>query len=291
MGKIKTAKRQTIWNVINIKSRGIQPPQTYIHAFECLKEQDPLIQLRGNRHMSIKSMSQASYIEKEGYSRSILVKLSAYDILDSDKFYNKRSKENVSLYLDPDIVANESEIELIFVPKIHRFAMPKSSKISLKNVLKYFQEALDKTMGANSFDVTIVKDKDVIQRIFSSYAIYSIEADLTYSNRDPSQNFQTVFDQKIREMNPTQFKMNIKGTKDQPLEAPSDGLIEAAANMSESNGYIKARIREQESGKVTTINTERYPLNMQVNNAGDDIYTATYNELINRFGNEPTEHE
>lgn len=66
MGKIKTAKRQTIWNVINIKSRGIQTPQTYIHAFECLKEQDPLIQLRGNRHMSIKSMSQASYIEKEG---------------------------------------------------------------------------------------------------------------------------------------------------------------------------------------------------------------------------------
>lgn len=92
-------------------------------------------------------------------------------------------------------------------------------------------------------------------------------------------------------MNPTQFKMNIKGTKDQPLEAPSDGLIEAAANMSESNGYIKARIREQAGGKVTTINTERYPLNMQVNNAGDDIYTATYNELINRFGNEPTEHE
>ena len=43
--------------------------------------------------------------------------------------------------------------------------------------------------------------------------------------------------------------------------------------------------------EVTTINTERYPLNMQVNNAGDDIYTATYNELINRFGNEPTEHE
>ena len=38
MGKIKTAKRQTIWNVINIKSRGIQTPQTYIHAFECLKD-------------------------------------------------------------------------------------------------------------------------------------------------------------------------------------------------------------------------------------------------------------
>lgn len=33
MSKIKTAKRQTIWNVINIKSRGIQTPQTYIHAF------------------------------------------------------------------------------------------------------------------------------------------------------------------------------------------------------------------------------------------------------------------
>ena len=46
MGKIKTAKRQTIWNVINIKSRGIQTPQTYIHAFECLKEQDPLIRIK-----------------------------------------------------------------------------------------------------------------------------------------------------------------------------------------------------------------------------------------------------
>lgn len=286
MATRKTSKKKTVWYVVNIKSRGIQTPETYVEAFEKLQKEDPLIHLRANRFLSIKSMFKSEFFESEGYVRSILVKLSAYDILDHDRFYNKRKKESVSLQLDPDIVANEIETSLIFVPRVHRFAIRTNSEISLNYVQKYFQEAFDKVMGKGSFDVTIVKDKDVVQRIISSYQIYSIKADLTFSNNDRSiSGFQKVFDHKIREMNPTRFQMNIQGTSRQPLQAVPDGLIQAAANLSESNGYINARVREYEGSRISHINTNDYPLNMSVTNAGDDLNTATYNELINRFDN------
>lgn len=286
-------RRYTNWNVINIKSRGTQTPQTYIEAFDQLKESDPLVNLRGNRYISIKSMSKTDFLENDGYVRSILVTLSAYDIIDHDRFYNTRSKENISLSLDPDIAANASEVELIFVPRVHRLAMRSSSKISLKNVHRFFLEAFNMVIGDGAFDVTIVKDKDFIERILSSSKIYSIDADITFSNRDPSSGFQSVFDQKIREMNPTKLTMNIRGTKDIPLEATPDGLIEAVANLSESNGYIKARVLEHEGGIITNINTDNYPLNMRLENTtAEDLYTSAYNELINRFdNNRPVDNE
>ena len=291
MGKKNYSKRTTKWYVINIKSRGIQKPQTYIDAFDKLKASDPLVKLRGNRYISIKSMYKAELLENDGYVRSILVTLSAYDLIDPDGFYNRRSKENVSLFLDPDIAANASEVEIIFVPRVHRLAMRTNSKISLKNVHKYFLEALDKAIGEDAFDVTIVKDRNFIEQILSSSAIYSIEAELSYSNRDPSDGFQSVFDKKIREMNPTRLSMNIRGTQDVPLEATKDGLIEAIANLSESNGYIKAKVRDGE--EVKDINTEDYPLNMRLDsNPAEDLYTSAYNELINRFdNNRPIDNE
>ena len=48
-------KKNTNWYVINIKARDIQTPQRYIDVFERLNEKDPLIQLRGSRHISVKS--------------------------------------------------------------------------------------------------------------------------------------------------------------------------------------------------------------------------------------------
>lgn len=238
-------------------------------------------------------MSKAELLESEGYTRLILVTLSAYDLIDPDGFYNRRSKENVSLFLDPDIAANASEVEVIFAPRVHRLAMRTNSKVSLKNVHKYFLEALDIVIGEGAFDVTIVKDKNFIEQILSSSAIYSIEAELSFSNRDPSDKFTAVFDGKIREMNPTKFSMNIRGTQDIPLEVTPDGLIEAVANLSESNGYIKAKVRERVGGEVIDINTEDYPLNMRLDsNPAEDLYTSAYNELINRFdNNRPIDNE
>ena len=63
-------KKNTNWYVINIKARDIQTPQRYIDVFERLNEKDPLIQLRGSRHISVKSYYKSQYLEQDNTPRT-----------------------------------------------------------------------------------------------------------------------------------------------------------------------------------------------------------------------------
>lgn len=281
------AGRRTLWYVVNIKSRGIQTPQRYIEAFEHLNELDPLILIKGNRYISIESLQKSNYLEENGrYSRALFLKLSAYDIVNPDAFYNRRSRENVSLQWDPDLTANKKDIEIIFVPSVHKLAFKKSSPISLKSVLKYFSEALTEVEGEGSFDVDVVKSHDIIQRILTSYEIFKMEADISYSNADRSGGFRRLLDDKLRGVNAQRTKISFEGSKYQPLQSGEDGMLEAVVNISENNGTVVAKIRETADSKIQIINTQKYPLNMVVNTINrEDVNTDVYNELKTRFGN------
>lgn len=281
------AGRRTLWYVVNIKSRGIQTPQRYIEAFEHLNESDPLILLKGNRYISIESLQRSNYLEENGrYSRALFLKLSAYDIINPDAFYNRRSRENVSLQWDPDLTANKKDIEIIFVPSVHKLAFKKSSPISLKSVLKYFSEALKEVEGEGSFDVDVVKSHDIIQRILTSYEIFKVKADISYSNADRSGGFRHLLDDKLRGVNAQRTKILFEGSKYQPLQSGEDGMLEAVVGISENNGSVVAKVRETVNSRVQVINTDKYPLNMEVNTINrEDVNTDVYNELKTRFGN------
>lgn len=285
--------RRTIWYVINIKSRDIQTPQRYIEAFEHLYREDPLILLKGNRHISIESLQRSSYLEENGgYPRTLFLKLSAYDIVNPDAFYNRRSRENVSLQWDPDLTANKKDVEIVFVPSVHRFAFKKSSSISLNSVLKFFSKALTQVEGEDTFDVDVVKSHDVIQKILMSHEIFRIEADISYSNADRSGGFRRLLDEKLRGVNACRTKISFEGSRHQPLQSGTDGMLEAVVGISESNGTVVAKIRETARGNVQIINTKDYPLNLEVNTTNrEDVNTDVYNELKTRFGNTEIQDE
>lgn len=279
-------KKNTNWYVINIKARDVQTPQRYIDAFERLNENDPLIQLRGSRHISVKSYYRSQYLEQDNTPRTLYLKLSAYDILNPDAFYDKKRKENVSLHWDPDIVANEKEVELIFVPRVHRAVFRVSTSISLNYIVKYFVEALQIVEGEELFDVHVVKDHDIIEKILTSYEVYKVDADISFSNADRSSGFHKLLDDKLRKAKASRTKMTFVGSKDQPLGTEEDGMIAAVVGISESNGSVIARVKETQNSKVTTIKTQDYPLKLSVSlRDREDDYTDLYNDLITKFGN------
>ena len=279
-------RRNTKWYVVNIKSRDVQTPQRYIDAFTQLNVQDPLVLLRGSRHISIKSFQRSQYLDCNGYPRALYLKLSAYDILNPDAFYNRRQRESVSLQLDPDIVANEKETEIIFVPSVHRLAFRTATPISLSYIVKYFSDGLSMVDGEGHFDVHVVKDHDVIERILMSHEIFKIDAVISYSNADPSLGFHNVLDNKLRRARASRMRMTFEGTREQPLQAEDDGMIAAIVGISESNGCVEARVRETENANISTIKTKDYPLKMDVQITDRaDGFTDAYNELVSRFGN------
>lgn len=279
-------KKKTTWYVVNIKSRVEQTPLRYVQAFEHINQEDPLILIRGNRYIGIRHFSKSNYLEEDGtYPRSLLLKLTTYDIVNPDAFYNTRSRENISMQWDPDVAINEKDVDLIFIPCVHRLVFRKNSPISLTAVLKFLRESLDRVEGEELFDVDVVKSHDMIQKILTSHEIYSINADISFSNADRSSNFIKWFDDKLRNSNVQRTMVSLRGSKEHPLVVEEDGLLEAVVKISESNGTVKAHVKQTKDSKVETIDTKHYPMVLAISaDDHEDINKYLYNELKTKYG-------
>ena len=164
--KDKIELRRTTWFVVNIKARKNQKPSHYVEAFRAIKEKDPLIEVFGKKCISIRSMIESEYVENDDMPKWIQLNITHYTIIDPTAFYNIREHKDVKMEWNTDIVANMHEAELYFIPSVHMLAVKRNSKISLNNVLKYLQGALE-DIEPEGFDVSVVLDHDLITRIIS----------------------------------------------------------------------------------------------------------------------------
>lgn len=270
--------------VVNIKSRHIQTPKRYVELFNKLKNEDPLIPLQGNKYISIKNLFSTETQEEPGVPKMIYGKLTTYDLLDPEAFYNRKKKEIVDVKLDPDIVANIKEMDFYFLPKFHRLTFSSRGKITLNQVLKFFDGGFVITEGDGEVDVNTVKSQDIIDRILKANKIYSLEASITFSNKDLSDGFYKLFDEKARETEARKIGLNFTGTKDEPLNAVGDGLVNAVVKVSQSNGVVKAAIQEVEGAKTTRINTGDYPMIIECERRETNFFAELYSKFSSIFG-------
>ena len=276
--------RQTTWHVINIKARREQNAAHYVNVFRSLQEEDPLVELSRNRCESLKSVFFSEILDNDSVSQWIKVTLLAYTMIDPEAFYNRRSREDITMEdWDSDVVANKREAELIFIPSVHVLAVKKSSDISLNNVLKYLSEALNR-IEPDGFDVSVIVERDVLDRILKAHAIMKIEATVSYSNPGNTSGFQNVFESKLKGMEADKFSMIAQGTSEHPLIDEEDGMIQAVVNLAEQNGTVKATIQETENAKLENIDSNEHPRTIVVRQIINNIYSTLYNELRTLFG-------
>lgn len=255
----RVMNRQTTWHVINIKARREQNVAHYVRAFRSLQEEDPLVELSRNRCESLKSVSFSEILDNDSAPQWIKVTLLAYTMIDPEAFYNRRSREDITMEnWDSDVVANKKEAELIFIPSVHVLAVKKSSDITLNNVLKYLSEALNR-IEPDGFDVSAIVERDILDRILTAHAIMRIEATVSYSNPGHTGGFQNVFESKLRNMGADKFSMIAQGTTDHPLVDEEDGMIQAVVNLAEQNGTLKATIQATENAKLENIDSNEHP--------------------------------
>lgn len=271
--------KKTTWFLVNIKAKRNQHTHHYVEAFKTLYKVDPMIKFPRGKHGSLKSMEISNILENDNEPKWIRMTLLSYTIVDSDAFYNKKIQENVQIdNWDNNIVANKKEADLYFIPSVHTLAFKCSSDISPKNVVLYLEKALNR-IEPESFDVNIIVERDVLNRILNAHAVYSIEAKLSYSNPGHSDEFAGAFDNKLREMEPDQFNIIAKGTKEHPLNRKNDGMLEAIVNLSERNGVIKASIRETNDSRIEKIDSSEHPKRLVLNQIIDSIASTIYNAV------------
>lgn len=280
----RIVRRQTTWHAINIKARRNQNSAHYVHAFRRLQEEDPLVELSRNRCESLKTVTYSEILDEDSVPHWIKVTLLAYTMIDPEAFYNRRSREDITMEdWDSDVVANKKEVELIFIPSVHILAVKKSSEISLNSVVKYLSEALNR-IEPDGFDVSVIVERDILDRILTAHAIMRIEASVSYSNPGHTKGFQQTFETKLRGMGANRFSVIAQGTTEHPLVDEEDGMIQAVVNLAEQNGTVKATIQATENARLENIDSNEHPRVIVVPQIINNIYSTLYNELKTIFG-------
>lgn len=279
----RVSNRQTTWHLINIKARRDQNTAHYVQAFHRLREEDPLISIPRERSESIKSMSFSELLDEENEPKWIKTILLSYTIIDPNAFYNKRNQEDVNFEnWDSDVVANKKEAELYFIPSAHILAVKRNSDITLANIVLYLSEALNR-IEPDAFDVDIIVERDILDRILTAYAVYTIEANISFSNPGHTDGFTAAFDDKLRRMDPSRMSIVVSGTKEHPLISEKDGMLEAIVNLSEQNGIIKATIQSTSGSKNEKIDTSKHPRILVIPRIINDVCSTIYNEIRSLF--------
>lgn len=227
-------------------------------------------------------MIESEYVENDDMPKWIQLNITHYTIIDPTAFYNIREHKDVKMEWNTDIVANMHEAELYFIPSVHMLAVKRNSKISLNNVLKYLQGALE-DIEPEGFDVSVVLDHDLITRILSTHAIYSFEAQISYSNPGHSKGFAKMFEDNMHTLNPNKFSMAAAGTKENPLVINDDGIIETATRLAEENGSVKATIVESEGGRRERVDSKDHPRILVIPQIVNGICSTVYHAIIDAF--------
>lgn len=282
----RISNQQTTWHLINIKARREQTTEHYIQVFRNIYDEDPLVAFpRGGKSGSLKHAIFSELLDVNGNPCWIQLGLLSYTIIDPDAFYNKRSREDVSMdNWNADIVANKTECELFFIPSVHILAVRCNSKISLKNVVFYLSQALQ-TVEPETFDVDIIVERDVLDKILNARIITHFYANISYSNPGHSSGFIAAFDGKLRESGASRVEFTAVGSEEYPLNVPEDGLIQGVVNLSEQNGYVRATVKATENDKLEKIDSSEHPRKLVIPRIINNVASTIYSTLRGLFAN------
>lgn len=276
----RIANQQTVWNLVNIKARQEQTASHYVEVFRRLYAEDPLIKFpRGGKSGSLKNIQFSELLEEDGTPRWIHIGLLSYTVIDPEAFYNKRSREDVKMEnWDENIVANKKEADLYFIPSIHTLAVKSNAEIGLKNVVYYLAEALNR-IEPEIFDVDVIVEKDILNKILTAHLITHLYANISYSNPGHTHGFEAAFDSKLRGMGGGRFEFTATGSKERPLNNEEDGMLPAIVNLSEQNGYVRATIQSTANSKLEKIDSSEHPKKLILPRIVDDICSTLYNAI------------
>ena len=276
----RVSNRQTTWYLINIKARREQTTEHYVQVFRNLYEQDPLVGFpRGGKSGSLKYVTYSNLLDENGNPNWIQIGLLSYTIIDPEAFYNKRSREDVTMdNWNEDIVANKKETDLYFIPSVHTLAVKRNSDISLKNIVFYLSEALNR-VEPDTFDVDVIIERDILERILNAHVVTHLYANISYSNPGHTRGFEAAFDRKLREMGASRIEFTATGSKEYPLNSEDDGMLQSIVNLSEQNGYVQATIQSTENAKLEKIDSSEHPRKLVVPQIVNDVCSTIYNTI------------
>jgi len=213
-------------------------------------------------------------------------KIIYYTKLDNNDWFNSNKKEIEKIELDKNLHPNAKEIEYFFIPEAHRFCfINKSNGIAISQVEIFLKDALPKLIGDDKqVIVTQELTYDVIEKIINSPSLTRLEVGVSYSNNDLTDDFEALFDDDMRDSEIQHFNMTAKSFSTNTIKIGISKILKAALKLSQSNGYAKATIKNDE-GKNENIATTEYPRKESVSSTEGNEHKDVFLKIIRLFRN------
>lgn len=277
------ALSRTKWNLINIKARTNQTPLHYYNALLKLKEEDPLVFVSEDKALSLMGIGEKNAINPKTETPDwIVLKVMSYTIVDPNGFYNRKERQKLEIEWKDEWVSNKKETEVLFCFSNHTLAVRKKTEISLNRIKEYFSKALE-TIEPETFDVDVISDIDVINRIKNAYSIIKIEADISFGNGGQAKGFRGIFGEKVKETNPKSLNIKLEGTRTVPLGNEKDGLVDAIISCAERDGEVSATIQDNKGAPYEKVETYKHPRVVNVEGDRDTFWVNVWNKINSLF--------
>lgn len=280
---------------LNIKLLPNNGELDYVSFFKNLLKMDYAIKDRGHRCITLVEFQPCPDFpdndRKNGRYKVWRGRLVEYTDLDPNGFINIETKESINKPFEEDnIGANQKRGFFYFVPEAHRLAILKNSEISIQKIKKYIEEAGERLYTERSNSNTkvyaiIEKSKDTLKALQQVYAVIRLKAKLSYTNKDHTEGFEALFDDRLTNSGATEIDLNLIADKKRPLSLAADSLAASIVNISESNGDLEARIIENEGAKPKPFNTQEYTRVEQVKYRPSELPNIIYGKIVGIFRN------
>ena len=254
--------RKGKWAVINIKARHNQHPAHYVNALCEIPRTKHAYEYTNGKYLELVHVEASELKETDESPVYLVLKIIKYERIEG-AFYDRDSEEDYPMELPPNVFANKQETEAYFIPSIHKLLIKSGECIKSSCLVEMLSECLN-VVERGEFDVDTVKDIAAIDRIINARYIYSIEANISYSNPGNFDEFQELLDTKLRESETKRATIVLKGSTESPLQGGENSLIEAMARLSVENGTLKATIKEGENNRTTVVDTREHPRILEV---------------------------
>lgn len=266
-------KITTEFHGVNIKlfSKTRSGDEMYEKLFEQIFRKFKQVQVGHGKAMVLLKMDKR---QADVSGKKLMVytgEMAKFTVLETDDWLDFKNKVKTKHALPEDLFPNLVIENYLFVPFVHRFYFRASSKVTINNVVKFFEDSGEDLIGANEqYSVSQITSQDQIDKILNSYSLLRLEVDITYTNDDLGDDALEVMDELFKEGNAANASIVMTPKSRQEGLNTDSTLVAGLVQLAKENGQAKATIKEGIKKKSIPINTSNHPERIPVEAAKNE---------------------
>ncbi len=245
-------------------------------VMEAYKSRKP-VKVRGEHYGLIRQLFPSSS------SQGLHGNFARFTKIDEESWLNLENMEIEPHEVPKEKFPNCVDISFFFYPELHRFAVPKNSKMSVRTICSMIQEILSKAIyDDESISAFVEQSDDVFERIFEAKSLKYLRVEVEPTNGDTTKDAQDFIDGELKDSGTSKAIIEVKAPKGGRLKITGT-LLKGFLLVAQSYGNAKAKIRN-DAGRSEEINTLAHPRIMPVEVTDvDQAETMVYDKTKELF--------